>query len=164
MRPASSSLRRAVPLTAFVALAVAAFAFQAAAQNIGKTPAKDANPGPDATRRVAYTVYYHWPNPEQFAGGLLVIAPADATEKKLIALGRQLHDEKRVYSKVKFIVFTDIKAAAIFQKPMNEQTSTEKEYSFAHNVARYLRNQFNGIEDMDISTKGVGGPDKLVPR
>lgn len=163
MHPTPLSPRHTVPLTAFVALAVAAFAFQAAAQTIGKTPAKNADSAPDTMERVAYTVYYHWPTPERFAGGLLIIAPADATEKKLIALGRQLHNEERAYPKVNFIILNDTKAAAIFQKPMSEQTSAEKEYLFTHNVARYLRNQFNGVEDMDISPKGIGGPDKLVP-
>ena len=104
-----------------------------------------------------YTVFRTWTNSD-LLGGIVIISPRDVNDAKLTALAKELNGKYRQARRVMIQVFTDKKAALIRDKALADQTHADGDFLEAHYVMGYLRNDYQGINDAELMTKGMNGP------
>ncbi len=91
--------------------------------------------------------------------GLILISPKDVTKAKLLALGKTLSAANKSFPRANLQIVTDQKAAEV----QNDfQNKSSMDFFAKHYVARYFKNSYKGIEDMEIMPQGLDGPSERV--
>jgi hypothetical protein len=118
---------------------------------------------PVPARHVDYRIVEQWSIPNGGYGKVIVIADSLTTDSGLRALGEQLKYDTRDDRNAFVTVFSDVRAAGMRQKAMDDALSkSEARFYDAHLVADYTRNANTGFHRLSLLPKGLNGPQSEI--
>lgn len=119
---------------------------------------------PSETSQIPYTVAYEKTNPQLGLAQAIVIAPEQATDENLRALGEELNKKYGSQQLVWIGIFTDKELAARFEEYSSEKgmsATTQAAYEKAW-VGLYTRVEGTGLDNLVIQLDGANGEKQTV--
>jgi hypothetical protein len=108
---------------------------------------------------VDYTIVEQWSIPNGGFGKVVVIPDQAANEASLRALGEQFRYDTRGDRNAFIFVFSDPKAAAMRRAVLADEASKKNLAVYdRHFVAMYSRNINTGFHRLNMTPKGINGP------
>ena len=110
----------------------------------------------------SYKVLEQWSIPNGGFGRAIVVK-ANPTEEELRALGEKLRQDTRNERNAFVFVYDDERAARNRRAAFSEKLpKTDLRHHDRHQVAKYFRNANTGFHELDITAKGLDGPNAKV--
>jgi len=114
------------------------------------------------TAVLSYKIVEQWSIPNG-GFGRAILVKANPTETELRALGERLRQDTRNDRNAFIFVYDDEGAARNRRAAFAEKLSKgELKHHDRHQVAKYFRNANTGFHELDITSKGLDGPNAKV--